>query len=400
MLETLLWAGLVLAAAGYLGLLISALLTRATLPSLREVPPVHEGAFPSLAVIVAARDEERGIEAAMRSLLAQDYPSLEVIAVDDRSTDATGAILDRLAAEDPRLRPVHVRELPAGWLGKCHAQHVGAQGARASYLLFTDGDILFDPDVLKRAVAWAEAHRLDHVVAFPHMLAPGFVERAFVSSFGLLLLPKLRTWTLRRAGGRGYVGVGAFNLVRAEAWRAIGGHERLRLEVVDDVRLGYLLRRLGHRQAALDSGGLVRVRWNEGFRGSWRGLLKNTFAGAEWSWAQALAGSALLSAMALAPLAAVVLGAGDALRAAGLAVGALAAAIHSAAAWRIARGSGLEGLLAPLALLALAGAILASAALAHWCGGIEWRRTRYPLAALRAGCVREGSLPASGAVGW
>ncbi|MCM2255414.1 MAG: glycosyltransferase family 2 protein [Vicinamibacteria bacterium] len=396
----MLWIGVALAALGFAALLVSALLTRATLRGLRDVPAVMAGPFPRLAVIVAARDEERGIEAAMRSLLAQDYEALEVVAVNDRSADATGAILDRLAAEDARLRPVHVRELPPGWLGKCHAQHAGASAADARWLLFTDGDILFDPGVLKRAVAYAEAHQLDHVVAFPHLLAPGFVERAFVSSFGLLLLPKLRTWTLRRAGGGGYVGVGAFNLVRAEAWRAIGGHERLKMEVVDDVRLGYLLRRLGYRQAALDSGGLVRVRWNEGFRESWRGLLKNAFAGAEWSWPQALAGAFALACLGLAPLLAAAFGSTETLRTAGLATYLAGAAIQSAAAWRISHGRGLEGLLGPIALVALAGAVIASAALAQWRGGIEWRRTRYPLRALRAGCVRERSLPASGAVGW
>src|SRR5438309_2764680 len=110
------------------------------LARLPDEPP--EGGWPALAVIFAARNEAAGVEQATRSLLAQDYPELEVIAVDDRSTDDTGAILDAIAAEDPRLRVVHVRDLPAGWLGKNHALQSAAGETRADWLLFTDADVV------------------------------------------------------------------------------------------------------------------------------------------------------------------------------------------------------------------------------------------------------------------
>ena len=129
--------------------------------------------WPAVSVIVAARDEAAGIEAAMGSLLALDYPALEVIAVDDRSGDATGAILDRLAAHDRRLRVLHVRELPPGWLGKNHAVALGAREARGELLLFTDADVEFAPAALRSAVSILEAEELDHLALGPGLRLPG-----------------------------------------------------------------------------------------------------------------------------------------------------------------------------------------------------------------------------------
>src|SRR4051794_14286975 len=116
-----------------------------------------DGGWPTLAVLFAARDEEGMVGEATRSMLAQDYPGLEVIAVDDRSVDATGAILDAIAAEDGRLRVVHVRELPPGWLGKTHALQGGSEATSARWLLFTDADVVLGPGALRKAVAFAEA---------------------------------------------------------------------------------------------------------------------------------------------------------------------------------------------------------------------------------------------------
>ena len=119
------------------------------LPRLPDVSAeAPRGGWPSVSVIVPSRNEERAVEAATRALLAQDYPSLEVVAIDDRSTDATGRLLDALAAQDERLVVRHVTALPEGWLGKNYAMARGAEGARGEWLLFTDGDVLFAPDVL------------------------------------------------------------------------------------------------------------------------------------------------------------------------------------------------------------------------------------------------------------
>ena len=358
------------------------------------------GGWPSLTVVAPARDEARGVEAAVRSLLSQDYPALRVVAVDDRSTDGTGEILDRLAAGEPRLGVVHVGELPPGWLGKNHACAAGADAAEDGFLLFTDGDVIFAPGALRRAVAYAAAHDLGHLVALPRLIAPGILERAFVSTFAALVNPAFRTWELRRPGTAGYVGIGAFNLVRRDAYLRTGGHRLLRLEAVDDVKLGIVLRRSGVRQGAVDSGGLVSVRWNAGFRASWAGLVKNAFAGTEYRWSVALASSLALAVTSLGPVLAAVLAPGTIARLVGLLGWLTGAAVVGTVARRFGGGSGLEGLLLPFTGTALATVVLTSAVLTTARGGIVWRGTRYPIGDLRAGCVRERDWPPEATVGW
>lgn len=362
-----------------------------------EAPPTG---WPKVSVIVPSRNEERAVEAATRALLAQDYPSLEVVAIDDRSTDATGPLLDALAAGDERLAVRHLTTLPAGWLGKNNAMAVGADVARGEWLLFTDADVLFAPDALKRAVAFACRHRLGHLVAFPHLIAPGFLERAFVATFGLFANLVFQIWDLPRPGSRAFVGVGAFNLVRRDAYQAIGGHRALAFEVVDDAKLGLILRRSGVPQGALDSGGLVRVRWQQGFLASLNGLIKNAFAGLEWSLARAVGFALALPAFTTAPVVISFVAASPATRILAAWATVVPMLMGGAVARRAIGGTGLEGVMLPLCGPLLSIVALASAALTLWRRGIVWRGTFYPLAELRRGCVREGAWPRAGAVGW
>jgi hypothetical protein len=390
-----------LALAGWFAVAGLAWLADRALPDLGDQPPA--AAPPSLSVVVPCRDEARDVEAAVRSLLAQDLPDLEVVAVDDRSTDGTGAILDRLAAGDPRLTAVHVTRLPPGWLGKNHALEAGGRRARGEWLLFTDGDVLFHPGALRRALGYATRHGLGHLAAAPRFVAPGFLERAFVTGFGAFASLAFRVHRLRVAGSDAFVGIGAFNLVRRADWERIGGHQRLRLEVVDDLKLGLVLRRSGVAQGALSGGELVTVRWQHGFWASVLGLVKNAFAGTEYRPGVALLAALALGLAGVGPplLASWGLATGQWL-AAGLAGGATLVGVvtHGGAARRLARGSGLEGLALPLASALLAGVLLGSAVVALGRGGVTWRGTRYPLDALRRGCVRIADWPCTGAVGW
>lgn len=368
--------------------------------ALVRLPDAAEGTLPSVTAIVPCRNEARSVEPAMRSLLAQDLPGLHVVAVDDRSTDGTGAILDRLAAEDRRLEVVHVAALPDGWLGKNHACAAGARRARGAWLLFTDADVVFERSALSRAAAAARDRGLGHLAVIPRFVAPGLLERAFVTAFAALLAPFVGVRDLRRPGTRAFFGVGAFNLVRRDDYERAGGHARLRLEIVDDIKLGLLLRRSGVPQGVAGSGGLVSVRWQHGFVPSVLGLVKNAFAALEYRPLRAAAAAALGLAGGALPVALLVAGPGPLVRVLAGAAIAIAALHHAEAARRLSGASGAEGLLMPACAVLLSGVVLGSAAAAWARGGVVWRGTHYPLERVRAGCLRDEDLPASGAVGW
>src|SRR6201987_176994 len=139
---------------------------------------------PLVSIVVPARNEEAEIENTLTRLLSLDYRNFEVIAVNDRSTDRTGAIMDRIAASEGargKLRAICIDRLPSGWLGKAHAMWMAASQARGTWLLFTDADVSFKPDALRRALAYAESEAADHVVLFPRMIMKNRGERMMIA---------------------------------------------------------------------------------------------------------------------------------------------------------------------------------------------------------------------------
>lgn len=367
---------------------------------------------PSISVIVTARDEVDEIETTVRSLLRQRADGLEIIVVDDRSSDGTGAVLDRLVHEhrqDGRLRVIHNTALPEGWLGKCHACHLGARGARGEWLLFADGDVAFvGDDLLARVVLHAEAERLDHVAVVPDMEPMPVVQTALVSVFGQMYLLATRAYEVNRDRPRGGVGIGAFNLVRRGAYERVGGHERLRLDPGDDLKLGQLLKESGARQRLYDGIGLVKCPWHRGALNVVRGLEKNAFSACRYSIGILLAVSAACLWVAVGPLVSAAVsmatavsgGASPRATAVGLAPLVVQMAFLSAG-FVVMRARGHRGafasvLLHPMAALLLVGAMWNSAVRTLTRGGMEWRGTFYPLEALRTGLVRpgEGRRPA------
>lgn len=337
--------------------------------------------WPAASILVAARDEAWGVETCARSLLALDYPDLEVIAVDDRSTDATGAILDRLAAQDARLKVIHVAELPPGWLGKNHAQWLGAGQARGELLLFTDADIEFSPAALRDAVSILEADRLDHLALGPALTLPGVPLAACVAYFARQLTLLMRPWRARDPRSDGYIGVGAFNLVRAEAYRAAGGHERIALRPDDDIRLGQILKQAGFRQDVRHAPDALRVTWYGSVGEFVRGLEKNVLAGLDYRGALGLCGLALLLMVEMLPW--IVLAAGEGAARVAAAAAIAAAMLSIAAILHVARAPVAAALLEPYAAVVFAWACMRSIVLAYVRGGIVWRGTHYRLEDLR-----------------
>jgi glycosyltransferase involved in cell wall biosynthesis len=337
--------------------------------------------WPTVSIIVPARDEEAKIDAAMRSKLALDYPKLEFIAVNDRSQDATGVLLDRLAVEDGRLSVVHLDSLAEGWLGKSHAMHVAASRANGDYLLFTDADVFFTPDLLRKAVIMCEARGLDHLALAPRLECSGFFEKAVNLYFVMMLCIASQPWLVRTGWRMSYVGVGAFNLVRRRAYAHCGGHTTIRLDVLDDVKLGKLIKQTGLTQDVLDAGEGVRVRWQEGYWGVVRGLEKNGFAIFDYSLVKLSVGSVFMFLASLFPYFAILLWPDW------RAVGFLATLIfiHAAGAFGARRlGFGVAasaGL--PVAAITMIFTMWRSAVLTLARRGVQWRDTFYPLSVLR-----------------
>lgn len=230
---------------------------------------------PRISVVVPARNEERDIEKAVRSLLAQDYPDFEVIVVDDRSTDSTGAILERLAAEDPRLKVVRGAEPPPGWLGKPHALFQGAARARGDLLLFADADVVFAPAALTQAAAELDAERLDLLALFPKIAMSGFWENVLLPYLAVSYFFGPAFWINSDRQKRAAAGAGAGMLMRAAAYRAAGGHESIRASVIDDMGLAIRVRRSGGRCRMAMADDLMRLRMYRGFREVVDGFTKN-----------------------------------------------------------------------------------------------------------------------------
>lgn len=360
--------------------------------TLHRLPRLHEASaslslegfdWPALSVIVPACNEARRIEAAVGSLSAQDYPGLEILAVNDRSTDATGEILERLAARDARIRVLHVAALPEGWLGKVHALHQGAQRARGAWWLFTDADVRFRAGTLRRAIRYAEAQGVDHLVCVPEVHAEGFWLDVAARAFLLMMSVGARLAWVNAPNSRTPMGIGAFNLVRAEVFRRTPGFAWLRMEPVDDYALGMMVKDAGARTRLAGAEEDLSVTWYESLHAMVKGLEKNSFGpAANYSWMRLGLSLALVWGLVAAPPAGLALG-GPALGA-GLAALAAIAVFAFLAPRRRARDAG-AWLLAPLGM-AMVGAMMLRAA---WrCtrhGGIEWRGTRYPLEALRRG---------------
>jgi len=340
-----------------------------------DLEPADTNETPRVSVIVAARDEAAAISPAIESLLALDCPDLEVVAVDDRSGDGTGQLLDELARRDPRLRVLHVTELPGGWLGKTHALAAGAAHATGEWLLFTDADVIFERGSVRRAVGYARLRRIDHLALAPRIHAPTpglrLVLPAFALSFGLALRP----W-------RG-CGIGAFNLVRRGAYEASGGLAAVALRVDDDIALGALLSRCGCRQALVDGRGLAAVPWYPDLPALFRGLEKNAFAAFGYRAVPCLAAASAVAFFALWPWTVFVPVGGA--PSAGLAAAALAVSLFLgvAAARRLAFAPA-WGLGLTAGLLALAAITLNSLVRTLVAGGVRWRDTFYPLAELRS----------------
>ncbi len=235
--------------------------------------------MPTLTVVVPARNEAAGIGATLHSLVAQDYPNIGIIALNDRSTDETGLIMERVLQQHPQpLRVVHITELPAGWLGKTHAMALAARESESDWLLFTDADVVYAPDALRRALAFAVATAAHHLVVVPTLRSERWDEGMMLGFFQVVGLWVARPWRVASPGSRDAIGAGAFNLIRRSAYQKVGGFDALPMVIIEDVALGRAVKSSGLQQRLVFAPGVLDLHWASGALGLMRVTVKNLFA--------------------------------------------------------------------------------------------------------------------------
>ncbi|MEO5936808.1 MAG: glycosyltransferase [Terriglobales bacterium] len=335
--------------------------------------------LPRVSIIVPARNEAAAVEGCITSRLALDYPDFEVFSVNDRSTDATGSIMDGLANSHPhnsRLKVIHVTELPPGWMGKTHAMWLAGKRSTGDILLFTDGDTCFHPDSIRRAVNYLLASNADHFVVYPTMLFKSAGERMMISYFHAMLSFIHRPWKIADPKALDHVGVGAFNMVRRSAYEAIGTYEAMRMEVIDDLRLGRLIKLHGLRQRVALGPGVVTLHWVSSAMGIVRNLGKNSFAALRFQWTFVFAACLGLAYITLLPIIGLVFAPGWTKLGYALAlVGILAIYFQTARITTISPG---YFFLHPVGAVLAIYTILRSAWITSR-HGVTWRGTSYPL---------------------
>lgn len=381
-------AGTVLALAWFSRIVDAAI----GMPSIADVTqpewnrnPVSPAGNPRVSIIVPARNEEKEIAQALTQLLALDYDNYEVIAVNDRSTDRTGEIMEEIQKRSPRLKVIHHETLPPGWLGKTHAMWTATNTATGDWLLFTDADVLFKPDSLRRALTYAEAEKADHVVLFPQMIMKQPGEYMMIAFFQTMFVFGHRPWKVADPKTKDHMGVGAFNLIRRSTYQAIGTYEALRMEVLDDMKLGKVVKNSGFAQRNVFGKDLISIRWANGAMGVVNNLTKNFFAVLSFSWPRTLISAFGLVFLNLMPFLGVWLAHGWA---------RLPYAIALASMFSIYVGMSMRSgvpayyfLLHPISTALFTYTLFRSMFLTLWNDGIIWRGTRYPLEELRKGMV-------------
>ena len=292
-----------LAAAGWWILIpLRAVLNSRKLGALSDMSYVEPCRWPSVSVLVPARNEEHTLAAAVQSLLEVEYPELEVILINDRSTDRSGEIIDRLARQDARIRALHIEDLPPGWLGKVHALQRGFEVSRGEWLLFTDADIHFSPDVLKRGIAHCLRRQLGFIALLPRFRETTAIIGATQAAFGTMLLSLLDFARIADPDSPMAMGIGAFNLAQRSYLDTHEGLEWLRMEVADDAGLALMMKNSGARIELLSGQNMLEVDWYPTLSAMLNGVMQRLIMGSNYRLSLFLLQCAAMLFCLLAPV--------------------------------------------------------------------------------------------------
>lgn len=376
----------------------------------RRLPPLRSTMYqpgrsdlPSVSFLVAGKEEEANIEACLASMVAQDYPDLQVIAINDRSADRTGAIMDRLAAQHANLTALHVQSLPDGWLGKNNAMRMGLKHATGRWLCFTDADcVQVSRRSLRVAMEYALEHNAEFLSVLPAHETHGFWERVIqpaCSGIMMIWFNPLRVNNPRRATA--YAN-GAFMLMTRECYDALGGHDAVKTEFNEDMKMAQLAKRAGRCLRVVSNDDLYTVRMYQSLRQTWNGWSR-IFFGCFGTWPRLTATMALVIGFSLLPWVALAVGA-LAWAAGGawvewptfVGVAAACCVVKTAALmrfYRLNKTSPWYGLLYPLGALVGLGALINAMGRLRRRSTITWRGTTYAAGQGDTGSNPSGATP-------
>lgn len=238
---------------------------------------------PLVSVIVPAKDEEDCIEQCIGSVLASTYPRLEMVVVNDRSSDRTAEILERAASRDRRIRVVTVEELPPQWTGKTHALYRGAESAAGSVLLFSDADTEFDPEAISRSLAFMIRNDLDMLSLLPGFINSGFKEKAISPHLALGISTFYPLSRVNDPSDSAGLASGSFIMIERSVYDTIGGWGRFRDEITEDVALSKVLKAGGFAVNLIRGANLVRTRGFDGFADLCQFWVRTFYGGLEKS---------------------------------------------------------------------------------------------------------------------
>jgi len=356
-----------------------------SVPLLKNLPDMEQKEWSKVSVVIPARNEADTIEQAVKLRLQDDYPNLEILMINDRSTDQTGKIIDKLAKLDRRIKAIHISKLPEKWLGKLYAMHQGVKQATGDWFLFSDADVHIKPGTIKRAVAYGESRKLDHVAVLPELLPTNFLLDITLSTFVRMICLAGRIWAVEDEKSEAAAGAGAFNLVRRIAFDKTNGFKEIKLESADDVALGRMLRRSGARQVLFNGRRYVSVCFYRSLHEMAVGSERATFTSmGNFSLTRLVLISVIMFGLEMSPFL-LLFGGGFSLAPLFGLIMFLIAVIVSILMNKWAHRSLITSFFFPIGVLIMIIMILRAGILGVKRGGVIWRGTFYPTEELRQG---------------
>jgi glycosyltransferase involved in cell wall biosynthesis len=339
-----------------------------------------DGPLPKVSIVVPARNEGANVEPCLQALQKQTYSNLEVILVNDRSTDQTGSVMKQYADQSSNWHYIEIQKLPENWIGKNHALHQGGLKASGDYIVFTDGDIIYSPATIERTMQSVLSHNLDHLVLSATLKGKGPLLIAMQALFALGMVSMLKLHKLGTSP-KYYIGAGVYNLVKTSIYRKIGGHESIRLEVIDDLMLGKIMVQAGAKPGFMDGRDLISVQWYPSAKEMVLGLEKNGFASVRYSLPRLLTFMTVMYGIYLFPYVGVFIAPYPINILFGISI-FFAHATMAETSRRTGHGMWVTILL-PMAALYIGFAFLRSAILTLKRGRVTWRETSYSLQLLK-----------------